>query len=88
MRIKHAIFAGVVAALASSPVPAKNFDIRNSDIGNSGAKPRDEPQASSSCSALQQTADGNWARLPCQELGSPPQGPHKSAARSPDQQMR
>lgn len=94
MRIKHAIFAGIVAALASLTAPAlaknsdaKNSDAKNSDARNSDAKTGEQP-ASSSCSALQQTADGTWARLPCQELGSPQQVPHKSAARNSEQQTR
>jgi hypothetical protein len=95
MRITHAIFAGIVAALASLTAPAraknsdaKNSDAKNSEARNSDAKTTGEQPASSSCSALQQTADGTWARLPCQELGSPQQAPHKSAARNPEQQTR
>jgi hypothetical protein len=55
---------------------------------HSKIQPVPEPPASSSCSVMQQTADGSWARQPCQEMGSPPQAPRKSAARSPDQQTR
>jgi hypothetical protein len=85
MRIKHAIFASIVAALASqpAPAPAKNSEVKNPDV-----KTPSEPSASSSCSALQKTADGTWARSPCQELGAPQQPQHKSAARTPDQQTR
>ena len=80
MRIKHAIFAGIMAALAlqTAPAPAKNSE----------AKTPGESTPSSSCSALQQTADGSWARSPCQELGPPQQPPPKSAARTQDQQTR
>lgn len=83
MRIKHAIFVGIVAVLASltAPALAKNSNARNSD-----AQTPAEPPTSSSCSALQTTADGTWARLPCQELGSPQQPPRKSATRSSDRQ--
>jgi hypothetical protein len=90
MRIKHGIFAGIVAALASltAPALAKNSDARNSEARNSDAKTTGEQPASSSCSALQQTADGTWARLPCQEVGSPQQAPHKSAAQNSEQQTR
>jgi hypothetical protein len=90
MRIKHAIFAAIVAALASltAPALAKNSDAKNSDTRNSDAKTTGEQPASTSCSALQQTVDGTWARLPCQELGSPQQAPHKSAARNSEQQTR
>jgi hypothetical protein len=85
MRIRHAIFASIVAALASLTASAL---ARNSEVKNSDVKTPSEPSGSSSCSALQKTADGSWARSPCQELGSPQQPPHKSAARTPDQQTR
>ena len=88
MRIKHAILIGIVAALASAPAPAKNSDARNSDASNSDVQQTTEPPASSSCSALQKMADGTWARVPCQEVGSPQQSPSKSATRSPEQQTR
>ncbi len=90
MRIKRAIFIAIVAASASwmAAALARNPDARNSDARNSDVQPPAEPSASSSCSALQQTADGTWARLPCQELGSAPQPPRKSAAGSPEQQTR
>lgn len=80
MRIKRAIFAGSMAALASLTVPAL---ARNSD-----AKTAVEPAPSPTCSAEQKTADGTWARLPCEEVGSPQQKPGKSAARSSDRQTR
>jgi hypothetical protein len=80
MRIKRAIFASVVAALASLTAPAL--------ASNSKPQPVAEPPASSSCSAMQPTADGSWARLPCQELGSPQPAPRKSAARGSEQQTR
>lgn len=79
MRIKHAIFAGSMAALASltTPALAKHSDAQTS-----------EQSTSSTCSAEQRTADGTWAQIPCQELGSAKQTPGKSAARSSDQQTR
>lgn len=85
MRIRDAIFASIVAALASQTAPAlaKHSEVKNSEVTTPS-----EPSASSSCSALQKTADGTWARLPCQELGSPGQPPHKSAAQTPDRQTR
>ena len=84
MRIRHAILAGFAAALASLTAPAL---AKHSDA-NPEARTAVEPSGASSCSALQQTADGAWARLPCQEVGSPQQAPRKSAARSPDRQTR
>ncbi len=80
MRIKHAISAGVVAVLASLATPAL--------AKHSDAKPADEPAAASSCSAMQQTADGTWQRVPCQGEASPAQAPRKSAARSTEQPTR
>ena len=80
MRIKHAIFAGTMAALASSTAPAL--------AKHSVAKTVSEPAAPSTCSAEQKTADGTWARLPCEEVGSPQQKPGRSAARSSDQETR
>ncbi len=85
MRIRDAIFASIVAALAlqTAPALAKHSEVKNSEVTTPS-----EPSASSSCSALQKTADGTWARLPCQELGSPGQPQHKSAARTQDHQAR
>jgi DMSO/TMAO reductase YedYZ molybdopterin-dependent catalytic subunit len=80
MRINRAIFAGLVAALASWIAPAL--------ASNSKPQPVAEPPASSSCSAMQPTADGTWQRQPCQELGSPQHPPRKSAARGSEQQTR
>ncbi len=85
MRIKCAIFAGVVVALSALTMPAL---ARHSETTNTDAKAAAEPPASSSCSALQQAADGSWEKLPCQELGSPQQSPHQSAARNSEQQTR
>ena len=80
MRIKHAIFVGSMAALASltAPVLAKNSD----------AQKTSEQLASSPCSARQRAADGTWTQIPCQEQGSPHQTPHKSATESSDEQTR
>jgi hypothetical protein len=80
MRITHAMFACSVAALVSWTAPVL--------ASNSKPQPVTEPSASTSCSALQQAADGTWTRLPCQELGSPQPPPRKSAARNSEQQTR
>jgi hypothetical protein len=80
MQFKHAILAGAMAALASLAVPAL---AKHSDAQKSSEQP-----ASSPCSARQQTADGTWTQLPCQELAIPGQAPRKSATRSPDHQTR
>jgi hypothetical protein len=80
MRIKHAIFAGSIAALASMTAPAL--------AKHSDAPKADEPSAASPCSARQQAADGTWTQVGCQELGSPEQTPRKSATQSPDEKAR
>ena len=80
MRIKHAVLVGAMAALASPTAPAL--------AKHSAAQTASEPSTSSACSAQQQTADGTWIQIPCRELGSPEQAPHKSATRSPDRQTR
>ena len=82
MRIKRAIFASVVAALASWTAPALASHSKAQPV------PEPTPTASSSCSAMQPMPDGTWQRQPCQEMGSPPQAPRKSAARSSEQQTR
>ena len=80
MRIKQVVLAGSMAALASvtAPVLAKHSD----------AQKTSEQSASLPCSAAQQLADGTWTKIPCQELGSPQQTPHKSATRSSDKETR
>jgi hypothetical protein len=80
MQLKHAIFVGALAALASLAVPAL---AKHSDAPKTSEQP-----AASACSARQQTADGTWTQVPCQEVGSPAQPPGKSATRSPDEQTR
>ena len=78
MRIAQLIFAGSIAALSmlAAPVLAKN----------SNAQKTEETSASSSCHARQQTADGTWVELPCEEIGaaSQRQTQHKPAVRTSD----
>ena len=80
MRIKHAIFVGSMAALASltAPALAKHSDTQKTS----------EQSTSSPCSALQPMPDGTWTQLPCQELGSPKQALRKSATGSSDEQRQ
>ena len=80
MRLGPAIVLGSIAALLSLAVPTL---ARNSDAQKPG-----EPPAAASCHSYQQATDGSWKELPCQELGSPPQPPHKSATRKPDRETR
>jgi hypothetical protein len=80
MRIKHAIFASSMAVLTALTAPAL--------AKKSEAPKASEPSASSSsaCSARQQSADGTWTQLPCQEVGSPSEPPRKSATRNTEEQ--
>jgi hypothetical protein len=71
---------GALAALALMTAPAL--------ANNSKPQATPEPEVSSSCSALQKSADGTWVKLPCQEVGSPAQPPRQSATRNPDRQTR
>ena len=82
MRIKRAIFAGSIAALAATTAPAL--------AKNSTPQKTDDKSTSSSCHAYQQAADGSWMELPCQELGSGSGAPaqHKSATRSTVEETR
>jgi len=78
MRIMHAIFFGSVVALAVPATPSL--------AGNTGAQRTSEQPTSTStsptCQSYQQTADGSWKQLPCQELGSGSATQHKSSART------
>ena len=80
MPIKHAIFAGSIAAMVSLTVPAL---ARHSDAPKTSEQPMSSP-----CSALQRMADGTWTQLPCQELGSPNQTSRKSATQGSEKQAR
>jgi hypothetical protein len=80
MRIGKAIILSSIAILAivTSPALAKNSD----------AQKVDDASASPPCHAYQPAANGSWTELPCQEVGAPSQTPHKSAAKSPDEDPR
>ena len=80
MRIKHAIFAGSMAALAAMTAPAL--------AKNSTPQKADDKAASSPCRAYQQASDGPWTQLPCQELGGSGQPQPKSATRGSDETTR
>ncbi len=62
MRISNAIIAGSFAALLALALPAL---ARNSEAPKAEDKP-----AASPCRAYEQTADGEWKPIPCQEAGS------------------
>ena len=76
MRTASAIFAGSMAALAvlTTPVLAKT-----SDTQKTGDK-----SAASPCRAYEQTADGEWKPIPCQE-GSEARSQHKPSTGSADE---
>ena len=76
MRIACLIFGGFTAlAVLTAPALAKNSQPQKTD----------DQAASRSCQAYQQTADGSWIPLPCQEFGASGQAQHKSAARKTDE---
>jgi len=61
MRIAKVVFVGSFAALVMTlPALAKTTESQKTD----------DKSTSSSCHAYQQTADGSWAQLPCQEFGN------------------
>jgi hypothetical protein len=76
MRTASAIFAGSMAALAvlTTPMLAKTSD----------AQKTDDKSAASPCRAYEQTADGEWKPIPCQE-GSEARTQHKPPTGSADE---
>jgi len=79
MRLGQAIFVATLAALLAAAVPGL---ARNAETPKAGEQP-----ASSSCHSYQQTSDGSWTELPCQELGAPAPS-RKSAPRKTDDEDR
>ena len=79
MRFGHAIFVATTAALLAAAVPglAKNAETPKTS----------EQPASPSCHSYQQTSDGSWTELPCQELGAPTPS-RKSSPRKTDEDER
>jgi hypothetical protein len=76
MRLGQAIFFGAAAALLTLAAPTL---ARNSSTHSHTAKAVEAPP-SANCHAYQQVADGSWAQLPCQEMGSKvPAQPHSAA---------
>lgn len=76
MRLGHAMFLGLMAALLTLAAPTL--------ARNSNQHKTSEAPAASPCNAYQQAADGSWTQLPCQELGSKPAAQPKSASKSGD----
>lgn len=79
MRFGHAIFVATVAALLAAAAPGL---ARNADTPKAS-----EQAAPSSCHSYQQTSDGSWTELPCQELGAPTPS-RKSSPRKADEDER
>ena len=75
MRIASAIFAGSIAALAVLTAPALAKDSNAPKTGDQSASP--------ACTSYEQTLNGEWKPVPCQE-GSGTQTQHKSATSSGD----
>ena len=74
MRLGQAIFFGSAAALLTLAAPTL---ARNSNATPHAAK---ATAPAASCQAYQQAADGSWAQLPCQEMGSKTPAPSHTAA--------
>ena len=73
MRITNAIIAGSFAALLALALPAL--------AKNSDAPKTDDKSAVSPCRAYEQSADGEWKPIPCQEgSGAPTQHGHASTS--------
>jgi len=83
MRLGQAIFFGAAAALLTLAAPTL---ARNSSTNSHAVKATEAP-ASASCHAYQQEADGSWAQLPCQEMGSKASAQPRSAAKSATEEM-
>ena len=81
MRLGHAMFLGLIAALLTLAAPTL---ARSSDHEQKTS----EAPTSSPCNAYQQTADGTWTQLPCQEVGSRPAAQPKSASKSGNEESR
>lgn len=84
MRLGQAIFFGSAAALLTLAAPTL---ARNSTPAPHAAKATEAP-ASSACHAYQQTADGSWAQLSCQEMGSKTSLQSRSAPESATEQAQ
>ena len=82
MRLGPAILLGATATLLTLAAPTL---ARNSET-HPNAKASEPPAAS--CHAYQQAADGSWAQLPCQEMGSKAQPQPRSAAKGATEETR
>jgi hypothetical protein len=77
MRMAKATFIALAAlALLATPVLAKNTKAQKAE-GEDAAPP---------CSSYQLGPDGNWAQLPCQELGTHSSTQHRAPPKSHDEE--
>ena len=77
MRMAKATFIALAAlALLATPVLAKNTK----------AQKAENDDASPPCSSYQLGPDGNWAQLPCQELGTHSSSQHRAPPKSHDEE--
>jgi hypothetical protein len=77
MRMAKPTFIALAAlALLATPVLAKNTK----------APKAESEDTSPPCSSYQLGPDGNWARLPCQELGTHSSPQHRAPPKSHDEE--
>jgi hypothetical protein len=77
MRMAKPTFIALAAlALLATPVLAKNTK----------AQKAESDDTSPPCSSYQLGPDGNWAQLPCQELGTHSSSQHRAPPKSHDEE--
>ncbi len=76
---KPTVVALTALAVLATPVFSK---------GNKAQKPDTEENASPACFSYQLGPDGNWAQLPCQELGTQSSPQHRTRPKPRDEQAR
>jgi hypothetical protein len=74
MRTASAIIIGSITALAvlAAPALARTSDAKKTDDKSTATE--------ASCHSYEQTPEGEWKSIPCQEVGSPARPQQKSAA--------
>ena len=76
---KPTVIALTALAVLATPVFAKNTKPQKADT---------EPDAPPTCFSYQLGPDGNWAQLPCQELGTNPSSQHRAPPKPHDEEAR
>jgi len=76
---KASLIALAALAVLAAPVFAKNTKAQ---------KGESEEDASPPCFSYQLGPDGNWAALPCQELGTNSPSQHRTAPKRHDEEAR